>query len=106
MAPLQIKIRDRKFLQIKWDDRSESLIKLTNLRRACPCAFCNEERDHLGASYIPIYNDDQVTVMNIKIVGYYALNISWKDGHSTGIYEYERLRQLGDLSKAQNGLVA
>lgn len=106
MAPVQIKIKDRKFLQIRWDDHTESLIKLTNLRRACPCAFCNEEKDKMGASYIPLYNDDQVTIANIKIVGYYALNIFWKDGHSTGIYEYEKLRQLGESSAPLNGLVA
>lgn len=102
---MQIKIKDRKFLYIRWDDRSESLIKLTNLRRACPCAFCSEERAKQGASYIPIYSDDQVTVANIKIVGYYALNIIWKDNHATGIYEYERLKQLGE-AKPLDGLVA
>ncbi|MDP4195693.1 MAG: DUF971 domain-containing protein [Bacteroidota bacterium] len=106
MSPVKIKIKDKKVLYLKWDDNTESFVKLTNLRRACPCALCKEERERLGADYIPLYNDNQVTITNIKIVGYYALNITWKDGHSTGIYEYERLRQLGESSDPLNGLVA
>lgn len=95
MTPVQIQIRDKKYLHIKWDDNTESLIKLANLRRYCPCAVCNAEREEQGPDYIPIYNTVQVTIKDIKVIGYYALNIKWEDGHSTGIYEYERLKGLG-----------
>jgi DUF971 family protein len=31
----------------------------------------------------------------MKPVGHYAYQITWNDGHSTGIYPVERLRELG-----------
>lgn len=35
-------------LAIKWDDGSESYIKLETLRRHCPCAACKGEVDVMG----------------------------------------------------------
>ncbi|MGE5402059.1 MAG: DUF971 domain-containing protein [Ignavibacteriales bacterium] len=96
MAPVQIKIKDKKFLFIRWGDTSESSIRLANLRRVCPCAVCNAERDRQGNDYIPLYNDDEVTIMNVKIVGYYGINVQWKDGHNLGIYDYEGLKRLSE----------
>ena len=33
---------------------------------------------------------------DIALVGAYGLNAVWADGHSTGIYSFERLRELGE----------
>ena len=33
---------------------------------------------------------------DIGLVGAYGLNAVWGDGHSTGIYTFERLRDLGE----------
>lgn len=96
MAPIQIKIKDKKYLFIKWQDSSESSVRLTSLRRICPCAMCQEERLKQGKDYIPIYSDDQVAVLNVKLVGYYGINIHWKDGHKLGIYEYDLLKRIAE----------
>jgi len=76
MKPLQIKVLDKKFLLIKWDEKSESKIGLKYLRDECPCANCKGE------------------TQNIQLVGGYAIQVSWKDGHNTGIYSWEYLQQL------------
>ncbi len=99
MQPEEIKIKDKKFLFIKWENGKESLIKLTNLKRACPCAACKKEREEQGPNYIPIYSDVEVTVKSIKLAGSYAITISWEDGHSTGIYEFETLEKLAGQEK-------
>lgn len=39
------------------------------------------------------------TAENVELVGRYALRILWRDGHQTGIYDYELLRRLGDELK-------
>jgi DUF971 family protein len=31
---------------------------------------------------------------NIETVGEYAIQITWKDGHNTGIYSWEYLQEL------------
>ena len=97
MFPTKIKILNNEHLYIKWDDDTESRIKLLTLRKNCPSAISKAERDEHGDSYVPIFFGDQLTVSDIKIVGNYAINIIWKDGHNTGIYEFSFLKELAEL---------
>lgn len=94
MQPLKIKLLEGKFLWIEWDDKSESKISLKKLREMCPCATCLSEREKQSKSYIPILLGSQLTVANIEMVGSYAVQIKWEDGHSTGIYEFPFLKNL------------
>jgi len=94
MFPDKIEIKEKKKLLIAWPDGTQSDIRLVNLRRACPCAICNADREAQGPDYIPLYSDAETTVSNIKVVGYYGINIQWKDGHNTGIYEFNHLKKL------------
>ena len=91
MTPKKIKVRDKEFLDITWDDGELRSLKLTNLRNLCPCAICNAEKDEWGSTYIPILTKEQLTVTKINIVGTYAIGIEWADGHNTGIYDYDYL---------------
>jgi DUF971 family protein len=34
-------------------------------------------------------------VASVRPVGRYAIQITWEDGHNTGIYTYDRLRGMG-----------
>ncbi len=95
MTPVQIKIKD-KHLIIKWNDASQSGIKLANLRRNCPCAICASEREEQSSSYIPIYSDEQLSIKDVRLVGNYAVGITWKDNHNTGIYNFEHLKKLSE----------
>lgn len=94
MNPVQIKVNNKKELMIKWDDNSESMIEILLLRKHCPCATCIAERDQQGKLFIPLFAANQVLISEIKTIGNYALGITWKDGHYTGIYEYPFLRYL------------
>ncbi len=96
MQPVRIEIKDKKELMITWDDDVVSEIKLVNLRNNCPCAVCNAEKDERSSSYFPIYTKEQLSITDINIVGYYAVAISWKDGHKTGMYEFNKLRELAN----------
>jgi ATP-binding protein involved in chromosome partitioning len=94
MKPLKVKVRDKEFLDITWDNGKENSLKLSNLRNQCPCALCNAEKDEWSPSYIPLYTREQLNIVQIKVVGTYALGIEWEDGHNTGIYDYEYLYKL------------
>jgi DUF971 family protein len=93
MTPVKIRIENKNLL-IKWDDDSENVIKLANLRMNCPCALCVSEREERSDSYIPIYSDEQIGIKNINIVGKYAVEIAWNDEHKTGIYTFEQLKNI------------
>jgi DUF971 family protein len=97
MSAIQIKIKDKDKLVIKWNDGAESLITLKYLRDECPCANCKGETVLLK-TYRPakqkLTNPDAYKIKDIQTVGGYAIQITWKDGHSTGIYSWEYLKQL------------
>lgn len=96
MNPVKLSVTDKKFLDVKWDDDTEDRIKLANLRMKCPCAACSAEREKRGSKYIPIYSDEELSLREIKIIGNYAVGIIWKDGHDTGIYEYNYLKKISN----------
>jgi DUF971 family protein len=100
MRPLAVRISEKKFLLIQWDDGTSSQIELSFLRRYCPCANCSEQRESQSKSYIPLFYADQIKVKNIFEVGSYAIGITWNDGHNTGIYEYPYLKFLAQSNNA------
>jgi len=102
MNPVQIKIVDKEKLFIKWHDESESSISLKYLRDECPCAGCKGETVLLKTfrpPTPPIASPGMYEIINIETVGDYAIQITWKDGHNTGIYSWDYLK---DLEKGQD----
>ena len=85
-------------LAISWNDGSESFFKLERLRRACPCAACGGEPDVLGhVSRPPVtYTDESFRLTGFDLIGGYALQPRWADGHSTGVYSFTYLRRLAE----------
>lgn len=80
-------------LRIVWNDGHESVYPVRSLRLACRCAHCVEEftgRPLLKTEGVPA----DVKPIRIQPVGRYALSFQWSDGHDSGIYTYETLRQL------------
>lgn len=88
-------------LAIVWNDGLESFYPLENLRRACPCAVCQGEADVLGAVERPerVYQPSSFKIQSLGSVGGYALQPVWQDGHSTGLFAFSYLRQLGSSSE-------
>ena len=86
-------------LAIAWSDGTESFLKLELLRRACPCAACGGEPDVLGNISRPQvnYTDKSFELASFDLVGGYALQPRWADGHNTGIYSFTYLRRLSTL---------
>ncbi len=93
--PAQIRQHDPRTLSIVWADGVESLLDVRALRLACGCAHCVDEWSG-EALLSPTSVPEDVAPMGIESVGRYAIQINWSDGHSTGIYPFERLRKLAD----------
>lgn len=94
-TPTQIDQHDSQTLSIEWADGVRSLIDVRALRLACGCAMCIDEwsgRPLLAADSVPL----DIAPRAIQSVGRYAIQITWSDGHDTGIYPFERLRSLAD----------
>ena len=87
-------------LAIQWNDGTESFLNLEFLRRACPCAACGGEPDVLGNIERPnvSYSPASFELVGFELVGGYALQPRWRDGHATGIYSFTYLRRLAQAS--------
>lgn len=94
MKPEKIRLAGQQKLLITWGDGTVSEIPLPDLRRYCPCATCLEERESQSENYYAVYTKDQQTIAGIQLVGNYAISPIWKDGHSTGIYDFNLLKNL------------
>jgi DUF971 family protein len=83
-------------LAIAWDDGHESYFDFEALRRACPCAACKGETNVLAKSAPLPRNDtpDSFEMTGWQYVGGYAIQPYWKDGHASGIYSFQYLREL------------
>lgn len=83
-------------LALRWNDRVESYLDLQFLRRACPCAMCGGEPDVLGNVLRPevSYSAGSFELAGWQLVGGYALQPQWRDGHNTGLYSFDYLRRL------------
>ena len=90
---------EHRAMQIDWQDGHVSIYDLTDVRRACPCVECQPWREGFGE---PGKSPEKVlnavgelnAVSDVQAVGGYAIQFNWADGHSTGIFTWEYLREL------------
>jgi DUF971 family protein len=74
---------------------------LTSLRDSCPCAGCQGETVLLH-TYKPIQSPEsraKYELVGAEVVGNYAMQLCWADGHREGIYTWEHLRSLCECSE-------
>ena len=84
-------------IAIVWEDGTETYISMDKLRAASPSAENTGERDLLGKVYGGTNQTDfsGVTVRTWRMMGGYAVQFDFSDGHCTGIYPFDYLRSLG-----------
>lgn len=90
-------------LAMSFDDGMEVYLRMDLLRRACPCAVCQGEPDALGRVVKPVvsHGPRAFELKRFEVVGGYAIQLHWADGHASGIYSYDYLRKLSLLPPIQ-----
>lgn len=85
---------------LAFSDGTEVYLPIAMLRRACPCANCQGEPDALGRVVRPHVEHEKgaFDLIRYTVVGGYALQLFWGDGHSSGIYGFAYLKQLAHLN--------
>ena len=87
-------------LAITWSDGQRRLYTARALREACPCATCREKRsqptDPFALPTLKQVQTEPVRIAAMQPMGNYAYSIAFSDGHDTGIFALDLLRQLGE----------
>ena len=100
LAPSNIQIIGNE-LAIVWEDGPESFLTLEALRLACPCAACCGEPDAMGNVFKPEvrHTVSSFELRGWQLVGGYAFQPTWGDGHATGLFTFRYLRKLGGIGE-------
>jgi DUF971 family protein len=100
ITPVHLDLKRDEKLEIQWQDGQKSVYSITLLRSKCPCAMCRTIRQESETKkpvlqILPGNYAAPITALSASLVGNYALQIEWSDGHGSGIYTFEYLRELG-----------
>jgi DUF971 family protein len=80
-------------LDLEWADGHRSSFDAVTLRWLCPCAYCRGEAGLPGwLDGAPTLTAEQTRLVDVGLVGAYALAPTWGDGHHTGYYAFSLLR--------------
>jgi DUF971 family protein len=86
-------LQGEQVLEVTWSDGLVARFPYRFLRYQCPCASCQDEWTHER-----IINEDSIRpdlkLEGMEPIGTYAVQPAWSDGHSSGLYTWETLREL------------
>jgi ATP-binding protein involved in chromosome partitioning len=88
--PLEIVGLGQAQVRFVWDDDQEDVWSARVLRLRCTCAYCQSEMTGerlLDPASVP----EDITVVDMTLVGNYGVSIAFSDKHSTGIYRFREL---------------
>jgi DUF971 family protein len=102
-TPVHLRKDGTERLIIEWNDGHRSVYAWKHLRENCPCATCRDEHSKPADPFRILKPNELVPLAPVAIqpVGRYAYKITWSDGHDTGIFTLENLRELCQCEQCQ-----
>jgi DUF971 family protein len=80
-------------IRLEWADGHLTSFDTTTLRWLCPCAYCRGEAGQPGwLDTNPTLTPEQTRLVDLALVGSYAIQATWGDGHHTGYHTFMLLR--------------
>jgi DUF971 family protein len=91
--PVEIRlVKDRRALHVTFEDGNTFTLSAELLRVTSPSA---EVQGHSEAQRKTVVGKRNVTILSVDPVGNYAVRLGFDDMHSTGIYSWAFLNDLG-----------
>lgn len=92
-VPARLEVEEGERLVLTWENGSRTVLGARQLRAACHCASCRTESGRRATEAVL---QGEVKIADARLVGAYALGLTFEpDGHRTGIFSFELLRELG-----------
>jgi DUF971 family protein len=97
--PTEIKVdKERRLLGVSFDDGRGFELPAELLRVLSPSA---EVQGHSPDQRVTVPGKKNVRILRAEPVGNYAVRIVFDDGHDTGLYTWDYLRELGEHKDAR-----
>jgi len=108
LRPAHLELDRQRGLTVTWADGRKSFYPIEHLRQMSPSAEARELRTQMAKNPLAILpasvaNSGPVTALGADLVGNYALRIRFSDGHDTGIYSWQYLREIEPPGAAAGG---
>ncbi|MDZ4775127.1 MAG: DUF971 domain-containing protein [Planctomycetota bacterium] len=91
-TPVVITRSDPRRIEVEWSDGHKTVFSAAELRSLCPCAVCVNELSGVRVHDVKSVPTD-LEQRDTKMVGNYALTMTFSDGHHTGIFTFPFLRR-------------
>ncbi len=100
-APTSLE-RTERGLRIQWSDGQVREYSARELRDGCPCATCREKQNAAPPppTQLTVLSPEEARPLRIegmRPAGSYAYAIQFSDGHNTGLFTLDRLREMGQV---------
>jgi len=97
--PTELKLdKDKRVLTVAFDDGAQFALPAELLRVLSPSA---EVQGHSPEQRVTVPGKKNVRIVQMEPVGTYAVRITFDDGHNTGLYMWDYLRDLGENQQAR-----
>jgi len=97
--PTELKVdKDKRVLTVTFDDGRSFMLPAELLRVLSPSA---EVQGHSPEQRVTVGGKKNVGIVRLEPVGNYAVRIVFDDGHDTGLFVWEYLRELGENREAR-----
>ena len=99
-TPAHLDLKKDTGLTIRWSDGRESFYPIEHLRRLSPSADMRELRRAMDANPLTVLpaagggSGAKLVATDAELVGNYAIKFTFSDGHASGIYTWDYLRQI------------
>lgn len=98
IKPLHLDLEKDRGLTVRWSDGRQSFYPIAYLRKMSPSAEARQLREEMAKNPLTVLpsrgSEGPLTAVDAEMVGNYAIRVTFSDGHSTGIYSWNYLREI------------
>ena len=100
-SPKHIDVKRDRGITIEWPDGKSSFYTVKYLRKMSPSAEQKQLREKIAKNPLTVLpasaigqSGETITITDVEPIGNYALRIIFSDGHDTGLYSWDYLREI------------
>lgn len=106
--PRHLDLKKDRGLTVTWENGQTSFYPIIYLRKMSPSADARALREEMARNPLTVLpagligTSQPLTATGVEMIGNYAIRIIFSDGHDTGIYSWDYLREIDQTPQAES----